>query len=74
MMQDSDIVVAVDVGTSKVCTIIARGDGEGSFDILSHCVVPSRGLEKGNVTDVAATRDAIRESVAEAARQAGAVR
>ena len=71
MMQDSDIVVAVDVGTSKVCTIIARGDGEGSFDILSHCVVPSRGLEKGNVTDVAATRDAIRESVAEAARQAG---
>ncbi len=71
MIQDSDIVVAVDVGTSKVCTIIARGDGDGAFDILSHCVVPSFGLEKGNVTDIAANSEAIRESVTEAARQAG---
>ena len=71
MMQDPDIVVAIDVGTSKVCTIIARRDDNRGFRMLSHSVVPSRGIEKGNVTDVAATRGAITESVAEAARVAG---
>jgi cell division protein FtsA len=71
MMQDPKIVVAIDVGTSKVCTIIARKEDRRGFQILSHSVVPSRGIEKGNVTDVAATRGAIAASVAEAAKHAG---
>ncbi len=71
MMQDPEIVVAIDVGTSKVCTIVARRDGRHGIRVLSHSVVPSEGIEKGNVTDVGATRSAISASVAEAARLAG---
>jgi len=71
MMQDADIVVAIDVGTSKVCTIVARRENNRGFRMLSHSVVPSEGIEKGNVTDVAATRSAIAASVAEAAQKAG---
>lgn len=70
MIQDSNIIMAIDVGTSKVCTIIARREGGRRFSVLSHSVVPSQGLQKGNVTDISATQSVIRESATEAARQA----
>lgn len=70
MIQDSNIIMAIDVGTSKVCTIIARREGGRRFSVLSHSVVPSQGLQKGIVTDISATQSVIRESATEAARQA----
>ncbi len=70
MIQDPNIIMAIDVGTSKVCTIIARREGGRRFSVLSHSVVPSQGLQKGNVTDISATQSVIRESATEAARQA----
>jgi len=72
MIQDSNIIMAIDVGTSKVCTIIARREGGRRFSVLSHSVVPSQGLQKGIVTDISATQSVIRESATEAARQARA--
>ena len=70
MIQDPNIIMAIDVGTSKVCTIIARREGGRRFSVLAHSVVPSQGLQKGNVTDISATQSVIRESATEAARQA----
>jgi cell division protein FtsA len=64
--------MAIDVGTSKVCTIIARREGGRRFSVLSHSVVPSQGLQKGIVTDISATQSVIRESATKAARQAQA--
>jgi len=64
--------MAIDVGTSKVCTIIARREGGRRFSVLSHSVVPSQGLQKGIVTDISATQSVIRESATKAARQARA--
>lgn len=71
MKQDSEIVVAIDVGTSKVCTIVARRDDRSGIRVISHSVVTSKGMDKGNVTDVDATSRAISASVAEAAAVAG---
>jgi len=72
MIQDPNIIMAIDVGTSKVCTIIARREGGRRFSVLSHSVVPSQGLQKGIVTDISATQSVIRESATKAARQARA--
>lgn len=69
-MMTQGIVTAVDVGTTKVCTIIGRKSAQGDLQFLSHSVVPCDGLKKGNVTDVAATALAIRSSIAEAAQRA----
>ena len=69
-MRIDDIVTAVDVGTTKICTIIGRKSAQGDLQFLAHSVVPCDGLKKGNVTDVAATALAIRSSVAEAAKRA----
>ena len=71
MTQDSNVLAAIDVGTSKVCTIIAGRPAPGRLNVLGHGVVPSRGLEKGNVADGPAAESAIRESVAAAEQAAG---
>ena len=70
-MQESRILTAIDVGTTKVCTIIARTTEDGDVNILAHSVVPCDGLSKGNVVDITATSNAIRLSVEEAERKAG---
>ena len=71
MTENSNILAAIDVGTSKVCTIIASRPAPGRLNVLGHGVVPSRGLEKGNVADGPAAESAIRESVAAAEQAAG---
>ena len=70
MTQDPDVLVAVDVGTTKVCTIVARRVGDEQFRAVSFSVVPSRGLARGGVTDMPDTTEAVRTCIQDAARQA----
>ena len=71
MMQDTKIITAIDVGTSKVCTLMARRSGANGVKVLAHSVVPSEGLEKGNVADVASAEKAIRRSIRQCEIRAG---
>ena len=70
MTQDPDVLVAVDVGTTKVCTIVARRVGDEQFRVVSFSVVPSRGLARGVVTDMPDATEAVRTCIQDAARQA----
>ena len=70
MTQDSKVLVAVDVGTTKVCTIVARREGAGSFRVLSHSVLPSEGIAGGVVADTSEAVAVIRDSIRDAARRA----
>jgi len=65
-----NILTGVDVGTSKVCVIIAE-ISEGAIAVLGHGVVPCTGLRKGVVVNIEATVEAIRAAVAEAEKSAG---
>ena len=70
MTQDSKVIAAVDIGTTKVCTIVARQEVARQFSVLSYSVVPSRGMEKGIVTDISEAEESIRSSVSEATDKA----
>jgi cell division protein FtsA len=61
----------VDVGTSKVCALIADAAADGTFDVIGHGVAPSSGLRKGVVVNIEATVEAIRAAAVEAERSAG---
>jgi cell division protein FtsA len=67
----SELVVALDIGTTKVCTLVGEVSGEDQIEILGVGMAPSRGMRKGVVTDIPATVAAIRESVEAAERKAG---
>jgi cell division protein FtsA len=60
---------AIDVGTTKVCTIMGDIDGDGGLRILGVGIAPSQGLQKGTVVNV----DDARASIAESIRKAESV-
>jgi cell division protein FtsA len=64
-------VVGLDVGTTKICAVIAQPDTARGIDIVGVGTAPSRGLRKGVVVNIEATVEAIRYAVAEAERMAG---
>jgi cell division protein FtsA len=66
-----DIVVGLDIGTTKVCTVIGEVNGERA-DVLGVGVSPSQGIRRGVVVDIESTVRAIEDSVAKAQRMAGA--
>lgn len=61
----------VDVGTSKVCALIAELAPDGALAVIGQGVVPCTGLRKGVVVNIEATVDAIRAACAEAELSAG---
>jgi cell division protein FtsA len=64
-------IAAIDVGTTKVCTIMADTDDSGLPRILGVGIVPSRGLQKGLVVNFNEAKQSIRESVRKAEQVAG---
>src|SRR4030042_119060 len=65
-----DKVGAIDVGTTKVCTIMADVTDEG-LRVLGVGVVPSHGLHKGLVVSINEARESIRQSIRIAEQMAG---
>lgn len=68
-MVDGKIVVGVDIGTSKIVTIIARVDD--LVNVLGVCEVASRGVKKGQIVDIKEAVEAINNSLDGAERMAG---
>ena len=69
-MSDGKIVVGVDIGTSKIVTIIARVDDE-AVNVLGVSEVASRGIKKGQIIDINEAVDSINDSLDGAERMAG---
>jgi len=74
VVKNGDIVVGLDIGTTKICTLIAEvsPDASGRVDILGVGIAPSIGMRRGVVVDIEQTVRAIHESVDKAQRMAGA--
>ena len=68
---EEPIVVGIDIGTTKVCTLIARVEGERSLRILGVGIEPSQGIRKGTIVDLAAASQSIARSVEKAQRTSG---
>jgi cell division protein FtsA len=64
-------IAAIDVGTTKVCTVMADIDRNDGLRIVGVGVVPSLGLQKGLVVNVNEARESIRASVRAAEQVSG---
>ena len=69
-MNEKNLVVALDVGTTKVCTTIGYHDQNG-FEIIGVGSHPSHGLKKGSVVNIDKTVRSIRCSLEDAKLMAG---
>ena len=64
-------VVGLDIGTHKVCAIVAEITDEGRLDVIGIGQIESRGLRKGVVINLEATVESIKKVVEEAELMAG---
>lgn len=85
--RDDQLLIAIDVGTTKICTLVAREEGpaDGRMDsarpygggvgaplrILGLGLEPAQGMRKGVVVDLEAAAQAIARSVEKAERTSG---
>jgi cell division protein FtsA len=65
------LISAIDVGTTKICTIIGELDSGGNVQVLGVGLVPSHGMHKGMVVNVEEAKEAIVESIRRAEQASG---
>ncbi len=68
---DAPIIVGLDVGTTKICTLVARVEEGNRLRILGVGIEPARGMRKGTVVDLQAAGAAIALSIEKAERTSG---
>lgn len=67
-----EIIAGLDLGTTKVCAVIAEKIPEkNKIDILGFGVAPSEGLHKGLVANIGKTAEAIKAAMSQASNRAG---
>lgn len=67
----NDLVVGLDIGTTKTCCVVARLEEDRDPEICGVGVSPSTGVKRGIVVDLDATVHSIEAAVAEASQQCG---
>lgn len=71
-MNSPNIHVGLDIGTTKVCVVVASVDGAtGRVDIIGTGIAPCDGLKRGVVTNIGKTADAIKIALEKAEQQSG---
>ena len=66
-----NVLAAIDVGSSKVCTLVAETTPENDLRVLGIGITPSEGVKKGMVDNIQGATEAIAESVQRAERSSG---
>jgi cell division protein FtsA len=64
-------IAAIDIGTTKICTIMGVVDDKSGLRILGIGTAPSHGIEKAVVGNVSQVKESIRQSVGKAEMMAG---
>ncbi len=68
---DESTIVGIDIGTTKVCALVARIEEDERIRVLGVGIEPSQGMRKGAVVDLAAASRAITHAIDKAERTSG---
>ncbi len=66
VIENKNLIVGLDIGTSKIVAIVAEVKPDGGFEIIGMGSYPSRGLKKGVVVNIETTVNAIQRALEEA--------
>jgi cell division protein FtsA len=70
-MKTSEIIVGLDIGTTKIAVIVGRKNEFGKIEILGYGRTPSIGVKRGVVSNIENTVQSIREAVEFASKSSG---
>ncbi len=64
-------VLAIDIGSTKICAIIANIDADNHIQIIGAGIAKAQGLKKGSITNIELASKSIKSALADAKRVAG---
>ncbi|MDY0120311.1 MAG: cell division protein FtsA [Sulfurimonas sp.] len=67
----SKTILAIDIGSTKICAIIAQINDDDSIQIIGAGTTKAQGLKKGSITNIELASKSIKTAVADAKRVAG---
>ncbi|HOI31401.1 MAG: cell division protein FtsA [Bacteroidales bacterium] len=70
-MKTSDIIVGLDIGTTKIACLVGRKNENGKIEIIGHGKTESIGVKRGLVSNIEDTVNSIRKAVDEASARSG---
>ena len=71
MAKPEKYFAAIDIGSSKVGVLIGRREEQGGMEVVGKGIAPHRGTRRGNVVNVEATVEALKQAIEEAEVMAG---
>jgi cell division protein FtsA len=70
MFDESNIIVGLEIGTSKVCAVVGEVSADGALNVIGLGQSRSRGVRKGEVVDTAQAEEDVRNAIVEAEQMA----
>ncbi|MBT3445611.1 MAG: cell division protein FtsA [Thermodesulfobacteriota bacterium] len=70
-MAQSNVIVGLDIGTTKILCLVAEVRGPGDVEIIGVSSYPSKGLQRGIVLNIDSTVESIRKAIEDAEKMAG---
>src|SRR5271154_2231126 len=70
MFDDTNIIVGLEIGTSKVCAVVGEQTTDGTLNIVGLGQSPARGMRKGEIVDAALAEECVRNAIVEAEQMA----
>ena len=65
-MSQSRVVAAVEIGTSKIAVLLGEILGDAGLNIIGHAVSSSKGVKKGEITDLDKASDCVHAAILKA--------
>jgi cell division protein FtsA len=65
-MASSNLMIGLEIGTSKICVVVGEGRPDGAIKILGVGQTPSRGVRKGEIVDFETAMKCVHEAVVDA--------
>lgn len=72
MFDSSNIIVGLEIGTSKVCAVVGEMNSAGALNIIGVGQSRSRGVRKGEIADASAAEEDVRNAIVEAENMSNA--
>jgi cell division protein FtsA len=72
MFDDSNIIVGLEIGTSKVCAVVGEQAADGALNIIGVGQARSRGVRKGEIVDPKQAEEDVRNAIVGAESMSGA--
>ena len=70
MFDTTNIIVGLEIGTSKICAVVGEQNADGALNIIGLGQARSRGVRKGELVDAQQAEEDVRNAIVEAEQMA----